>query len=164
MSSVQRFLKQTQPGLSFVDVSNAIANAYDLVPGSGNVVGNYPNSTGYMLAAAGTGLASLLTNASESPLVGGGANTNAVFIRDMGKTLLAPIGSLTGNVGYFRQYQLVVLSPNPAATGQTFGVVGPHLPSTGGSATYATFYLPSPVAGVLAVGVTDQNQVAGGQM
>ena len=122
MSSVTRFIRQVPTGTNFVgDASTLIQNAYDFVPTNGNYVGNYP--PGYVTAAANTSLAATLAAAD--------ASAGTAVVRDMGKTIYAPVSSLTGNLGYFREYQLLKVNPINAAqgflggpSGSTFGVVG----------------------------------------
>jgi hypothetical protein len=127
-----------------------------------------------MTLASQTGLQTALSNA-KSVLNG------QFLLRDMGKTITAPFvatlgASTTGApIGYFREYQLLVVTPITAAqgfiggvSGNTFGVVGPSV-STAGSSTYATFYLPVSIGGVgsaapATAALPAINTQAGGQM
>ena len=140
MSSVQRFLKQIPADKSQYAFNAAgVPNLYELVPGAGNVVGNYPGSVGYVQAlnsANGTGLL----------IAGLGAN---VVVRDMGKTIRAPIASPTGAIGYFRQIQFLLPGPLTSVVG---GVGAPSFGVTGGQAAasnYLTVYAPVAVGGIL---------------
>jgi len=151
MSSVTRFLRQVPVSAGFVNPGSIVSAALDFVPASGNYVGNYP--PGYVVPAAASGLATALSNAIQV--------VNAqVILRDMGKTIqcqyAATVGAslATAPTGFFREYQLLIVSPiNYSQTfiggtsGNTFGVAGPSV-STAGSSTYLTFYLPTVVAGV----------------
>ena len=101
MSSVQRFLRQIPTGTNFVgDASGLIAAAYDFIPTNGNYVGNYP--PGFVTQASNTSLSAALKAAEKS--------TGISVVRDMGKTIYAPvsstksIGDLTGDAGYFREF------------------------------------------------------------
>ena len=159
MSSVTRFLRQIPTGLTYVNPSTLISVALDFVPTAGNYVGNYP--PGYMATAATTGLSNILAG------VGGQA-----LVRDMGKTIFAPYASVAGNLGFFREYQLLSVTPiTPAqgflggVTGNTFGVVGPSSATVPGTSTFATFYLPVAIAGVGSPATLPViNAQAGGQM
>ena len=168
MSSVTRFLRQVPTGTNFVgDASALIANAYDFIPTNGNYVGNYP--PGFVTAAANTSLAATLAAAA--------VGTGTLVVRDMGKTILAPVSTtnlltdLTDESGYFREYQLLRVGPvvTPpgflgGSGGSTFGVVGQA--ALGSSPlSYATFYVPVVVNGVLGAGsVAGPTQLAGGQL
>jgi hypothetical protein len=79
----------------------------------------------------------------------------------MGKTIFCPfVQTVNASLaaapsGFFREYQLLMVNPIGAAqgfiggvAGSNFGVVGPAPATLPGSSTYATFYLPSMVAGV----------------
>jgi hypothetical protein len=172
MSSVTRFLRQIPTGANFVNPTSLTTSALDFVPATGNYVGNYP--PGYVVPASATGLSTILSNALTV--------TNGQFIiRDMGKTILAPfVATLAASLttapqGYFREYQLLQVSPisatqlfNGGVNGNTFGVIGPSV-STAGTSTYATFYLPVSIGGVGSAAPATAalpviNQVAGGQM
>lgn len=169
MSSVTRFLRQVPTGVGLVNPSSLISNALDFVPASGNYVGNYP--PGLMVPASETGLATVLSENNDVELPG------FSVIRDMGKTVLCPyaatVGATPQNVAYFRQYQLLRVNPISATqgflggvNGSNFGVVGPSAATVPGTSTYATFYLPTVVAGVLGSPSTlaDVNVNAGLQM
>jgi hypothetical protein len=101
-----------------------------------------------MVAATATGLSNvLLQNAAQA--------NGQIVVRDMGKTIFAPFGSATGNMGYFREYQLLNVSAIDATQGflggvggNNFGVVGPANATAPGTSTFATFYLPVVAAGV----------------
>jgi hypothetical protein len=151
MSSVTRFLRQVPVSAGFVNPDTITSAALDFVPASGNYVGNYP--PGYVVPAVATGLSTALSNAK--------LGNAQLILRDMGKTIqcqyVATVGaSLTSApTGFFREYQLLVVSPISASqlyiggtSGNTFGVAGPAPATTGGTSTYLTFYLPSVVAGV----------------
>jgi hypothetical protein len=169
MSSVTRFLRQIPTGLGLVNSSSLAAvagNALDFVPTSGNYVGNYP--PGVMVPANQTGLSAVLSAAAGS-----------LVIRDMGKTIFAPFATTptatpSANSGFFREYQLLSVSPivTPpgflgGVTGNTFGVIGPAPATAPGTSTYATFYLPVVVGGVgnaSAAAFSVPAVIAGGQM
>ncbi len=151
MSSVTRFLRQVPTGVGLINPDALTGSALDFVPTSGNYVGNYP--PGYIVPGTQTGLSTALTNAKAT---GGQA-----VIRDMGKTIFCPYVATVGASltaapsGFFREYQLLMVNPISAAqgfiggpAGSNFGVVGPSTATLPGSSTYATFYLPSMVAGV----------------
>ena len=171
MSSVTRFLRQIPTGLSYVNPSTLTSAALDFVPASGNYVGNYP--PGYMVPANATGLRSALSNAQ---LVANGQ----FLVRDMGKTIFAGFSATIGGTptvaGFYREYQLLVVSPISVAQGflggvggNTFGVAGPAPATAPGTSTYCTFYLPVVVGGVgsaapAVAALPDINGQAGGQM
>lgn len=144
MTSVQKFLRQRH-------VPNTILPApenpcyYVFVAGSGNYVGNYP--PGYMELAAAL------------PVPAQGA-----LIRDMGKTIKAPIsadsGSTFGTSGFFREVQVLdqaaMSVPTPTSS-VTFGVgtnsnVAKSINAAGnaGDFGYGTYYIPIVVEGTLA--------------
>ena len=151
MSSVTRFLRQIPTGVGLINPDTLTSSALDFVPTSGNYVGNYP--PGYVVPATQTGLSTALANAKA---LGGQA-----VLRDMGKTIFCPYVATVGAAltaapsGFFREYQLLMVNPIGAVQGflggpfgSNFGVVGPSNATLPGSSTYATFYLPSMVAGV----------------
>jgi len=161
MSSVTRFIRQIPASASHLNAATVVANAasmvYELVPSASNVVGNYP--PGHMQLASAALVAAI-----------GAAGANVV-LRDMGKTILAPVTSLSGNQGFFRQVQLIAPAAlsasqgfNGGSAGSTFGVLGAsNVPDA--YTDYLTFYIPVSVAGVNygPVGV-NAYPVAGGQM
>jgi len=150
MSSVQRYTRQVPLSTTYYSLPSGSA-VYQMIPGSGNVVGNYPNTTGYMSAYTYT-------------------VSGAVMARDMGKTIYAPVDSLTGNAGWFRQIQ--ILKPSAVTNaqgfiggtaGQTFGVVGDaNTPNS--NMDYFTVYIPVPVGGILSGSLTTCTSIAGGQL
>ena len=172
MSSVTRFLRQVPTGQALY-AGNSLAQiadaACEFVPTAGNYVGNYP--PGYVRPAAAATKAAI-TNAAD------GYTQQLPIVRDMGKTIFAPIadgsGALSGSNGYFRQIQVLV--PQPITTtqgfiggpaGSVFGVVGGSPPGTNPSyAQYLTVYVPTSVAGVYAqpTGVTPLPDGPQGQM
>jgi hypothetical protein len=128
MSSVTRFIRQTSPAHQYFTVPAGYtgAAAYEFVAAAGNTVGNYP--PGYVQTASAALIAAVTAAASTS-----------VF-RDMGKTIRAPIGSLTGSVAFFRQVQMIAPAPLASYTG-AFGVQG--APANPDALTnYLTFYVP----------------------
>lgn len=168
MSSVTRFLRQIPTGMHYVNPSTLTSSALDFVPTSSNYVGNYP--PGYVVPAAQTGLSTALTNAGA---------VGMVAIRDMGKTIFCPYVATVGASlaaapsGFYREYQLRVVSPITASQGfiggvggNTFGGAGPAPSTAPGTSNYATFYLPTVVGGVgpatLSLPVVNVN--AGAQM
>lgn len=161
MSSVTRFIRQIPVSTTYYNVSSAVlagTNVYEFVPTAANYVGNYP--PGYMQTASAA-----LINA-----LGTAGSTTDLILRDMGKTIFAPVGSSSGNSGYFRQVQLLKPSAITAAqgfiggtAGQTFGVLGAE--GTPDAYTdYMTFYIAVPVAGVLGGVLSGLTPIAGGQM
>jgi hypothetical protein len=158
MSSVTRFLRQIPTGLQYANAPDTSA-VFEFVPTAGNYVGNYP--PGYMQTAS----------AALAAAVNYYKNLPGSLVRDMGKTIFAPIGSATGaTAAYFRQFQLLVTGPinttqgfigGPA--GSTFGVVG--APATPDAYTnYMTFYVPVVVGGVGNAGFNGPTLQAAGQM
>jgi len=142
MSSVSRFIRQIPAQASYLNAATIAASpatmVYELVPDASNVVGNYP--PGYVQLASAD-----LVGAITGAVTAAGAASSLV-LRDMGKTILAPVGSASGNQGFFRQVQLLrpaALSAsqgfNGGSSGSTFGVIG---------VDYLTFYIPVSVAGV----------------
>jgi hypothetical protein len=155
MSSVTRFLKQYDPSQSYLTVPASLTALYEFVP-SGTVTGNYP--AGYVQAVSGTAATEIVKQAV--------AGNGTLVLRDMGKTITAPITSATGVVGRYRQVQLLGVK-DLNATNQTFGVLGQP---AGGAATnanvsYYVLYIPVPIAGVLgAAPLTGVAALVGGQM
>jgi len=127
---------------------SAGTGVYEFQPTATNTVGNY--APGFMALAGAEMIAALVV---------AGASTNLV-LRDMGKTVQAPVTSLTGAVGFFRQVQLL----KPAASGTSFGVLGAS--NTPDAYTdFFTFYIPVPVAGISVVAALSlAAPIAGGQM
>lgn len=127
-----------------------------MIPGSGNYVGNYPNSF------SGTNPGSVVV-VSTSYMSG-----TTYYLRDMGKTIYAAVG--TGSIpgsgskpGYFRQVQVITPSIVTSPTASTnFGVGMPPVVTGGngapgtspagniGDAGYNTFFIPIIVGGVVA--------------
>jgi len=158
MSSVTRFIRQINNNNAYVAASAALlaapaTYAFELVPDAGNVVGNY--APGFMRAAP-----SSLINAIDALKL-----ANPV-LRDMGKTVRAPLGSASGAIGYFRQVQLLVPSGESGnfiggPSGHVGGVVGG---SPDAYSPYLTFYVPVVVYGVNAVPAGMAPAVLFGQM
>ena len=149
MSSVTRFLKQVDPSTSYSSIGDLISSVstrvFEFVPSSGNVVGNYP--PGYVQAASAALQAALATIAATP--------ASQCVVRDMGKTILAPIGSLTGARGYFRQVQILLPGTVSATQGFIGGPAGNTFGVLGAAATpdaytnYMTLYIASPLTGIL---------------
>ena len=187
MSSVTRFLRQISTADQIVapgTLSTLAAAAYEFVPTTANYVGNYPPGGMVLATSASSGIAGQIANINN---VNAGNANALVVLRDMGKTVYAPVisgatpevtaqsltGLPAGNYGYFRQYQLLALNPIVnnnfigGPTGTTFGVAGTQ---SAGYTPYLTFYLPSAVAGVFAGTVVSGasnalvSQAAGGQL
>ena len=137
MSSVTRFIRQIQPDNTYHSAAAVLAApatyAYELQPSAG-AIGNYP--AGFMAAASGA-LATALTASTYA--------ANSALLRDMGKTVRAPVGSISGNVGYFRQVQLLVPSHAGVAANVQGAVSVPDQYTS-----YLTFYVPVAVAGISA--------------
>ena len=155
MSSVTRFIKQVPLSTTYYSVPASMitgvaigTGVYEFVPTATNTVGNY--APGYMAAAGAEMVAALTVAGTAATLV----------LRDMGKTVQAPVTSLTGNVGFFRQVQLL----KPAASGTSFGVLGAS--NTPDAYTdYFTFYIPVPVAGISVVAALSlATPIPGGQL
>ncbi len=158
MSSVTRFIRQVPVSTTYynaVAVLGATSTmVFELVPSASNIVANYP--PGYVQTAS----AALIAALADAVTAHTAAN---LVLRDMGKTIYAPIGSLTGDSGYFRQVQLLRPSAISAAA-QSFGVLGgQNIPDA--YTDFLTFYIPVAVAGVKGVSVNTQAfAIAGGQM
>ena len=151
MSSVGRFIRQVDNSNHFLSaatvVSSAATLAFELVPDASNIVGNY--APGYM-AAAGAGPLAVAIAAANA------RSSGNIVLRDMGKTVRAPLSSATGTIGFFRQVQLI----DPALGAA--GVLG--APATPDAYTnYLTFYVPIAINGVCVVpaGVTVVHPVQG---
>jgi hypothetical protein len=140
MSSIQSFLRQRNVANSIFQAPTTEDCYYVFVAAPGNYVGNYP--PGYMVAVSGL------------------PEGMGALVRDMGKTIKAPIG--TGNIaatsGFFREIQFIDPQPAVSATGSTTFGVGTNslgagaLPSAGnaGDSGYGTYYLAIVVDGTLA--------------
>jgi hypothetical protein len=119
--------------------------AFEFVPASGNVVGNYP--PGYMVPAS--------TVLKDAIAALNGLNSNGTLLRDMGKTVKCglgggspstPVAPANANVRFFRQVQLVTpvdqSSVVGGVSGNTFGVQGGvALPSSSPNAPFMVFYV-----------------------
>jgi hypothetical protein len=167
MSSVTRFIRQVPVSTTYYAAPSAMlasaTGVYEFVPTAANYVGNYP--PGYMQSAS----AALVLAIQQASNAASAAGTSLI-LRDMGKTIFAPVTSATGNGGFFRQVQLL----NPTAVlasqgfiggtaGNTFGVLGAA--NTPDAYTdFMSFYVPVPVAGVAGVALTGMTPIAGGQM
>lgn len=155
MSSTQGYLRQRSiPNTLFKAPTNGCY--YIFVAGAGNYVGNYP--PGYMVFAEG------------HPFDISGIN---YIIRDMGKTIKAPIlaSGVLGTPGFFREFQFIdPVSVATPTSSTTFGVFGDAAqsfpPGNVGNTGYATFYVPIVVDGIVASGATLPNPylAMGGQM
>jgi hypothetical protein len=154
MSSVTRFIRQIPASASHLNAAALVAGAatlaFELVPSAGNIVGNYP--PGYVQNSAALAAAIAAANAAAS---------GAVMLRDMGKTILAPVGSLSGAQQYYRQVQLIAPAALSSGFVGNFGVLGAaNTPSA--NVDYLSFYIPVSVAGVGAA--INAYPVAAGQM
>ena len=169
MPSIQAEPRQIPTGQQYYTGSSIFGLlfqcALDFIPAPGNYVANYP--PGYVITGLDTELGKALLTANTS--------AGQFLIRDMGKTIFASFGSLTGNKGYYRQFQLLRVNPITSTqgfiggpTGTTFGIVGNSSVTPPSTSTYATFYLDETTAGVLGAycgtNQTVLNPVAGGQM
>jgi len=167
MSSVSRFIRQVPLSTTYYNAATVLGATstmvFEFVPTSANYVGNYP--PGYVQAAPAALQASL-----AQAVAAAGAAGNLV-LRDMGKTIFAPVASLTGSAGYFRQVQLLLPAQITAAqgfiggtSGTTFGVLGAAgVPDV--YTDFLTFFIPVSVAGVTGTNViTNAYALAGGQM
>jgi hypothetical protein len=156
MSSVTRFIRQVPVSTTYYNAVTILGATstmvFELVPSASNIVANYP--PGYVQAAS----AALQASLSEAVAAHTAAN---LVLRDMGKTIFAPVGSLSGDSAYFRQVQLIRPSSGAA---QTFGVLGAQN-SPDAYTDFLTFYIPVAVAGVKGPQVNTQAfAIAGGQM
>jgi hypothetical protein len=162
MSSVTRFIRQIPASNTYYNAAvvcasgNVATYCYQFNPAASNTVGNYP--PGHMTAASAALSGSI---AGAATAAGGVAN---LILRDMGKTVQAPIGSLTGPSGFFRQVQLLSPSALTAAQGYNGGLSGNTFGVSG--INYLTFYVPVVVLGIAGVTTaTAQDLVgAGGSM
>lgn len=167
MSSVTRFIRQIPAEASHLSAATIAASpatmVYEFVPAASNVVGSYP--PGYLQLASAP-----LILAIQQAVAAAGAASNLI-LRDMGKTILAPVGSASGNQGFFRQVQLIAPAAlsasqgfNGGSNGSAFGVLGAAgVPDA--YTDFMTFYIPVSVAGVnygpIAI---NAYPLAGGQM
>jgi outer membrane lipoprotein SlyB len=163
MSSVTRFIKQIPAGSMYYTNPNLVGmTLYKLVPASGNVVGSYPPGHVEVVSAPGAVHASIQSLYTS-------LNSGTLVLRDMGKTIQAPVGSLTSvNVGFFRQVQILLPASSNTVVGglggSNFGVVA--TPAIDSNTSYMTVYVSVPLGGVyagvsVASGLT---QLAGGSM
>ena len=154
MSSVTRFIRQIPASASHLNAAAVVAGAatlaFELVPSSGNIVGNYP--PGYVQKSAALDAAIAAASAAAS---------GAVLLRDMGKTILAPVGSLSGAQQYYRQVQLIAPAALSSGFVGNFGVLGAANTPTA-NVDYLSFFIPVSVAGVGAA--VNAYPVASGQM
>lgn len=145
MSSVTRFLKQHEASQSYLSVPSSLTSLYEFVASAGTV-GNYP--AGFVRGVTGDAATAIVRQSAVGTLI----------LRDMGKTITAPVTSLTGVIGRYRQVQLLAARDLNAAN-NTFGVVGEA------AYNYFTLYIPVPVGGVLgAAPLAGVAPLAGGQM
>jgi len=151
---------------------SAGTGAFEFAPAASNYVGNYPPG---LVGPAGPQLIAAFANASAAATAASGV----VILRDMGKTIFAPIatsyanlvaGTAGSNYGYFRQVQLLI----PGAISSTQGFIGGTSGSNFGVqgaanvpdayTDYFTFYVPVTIGGILGTGSTVLTPIAGGQM
>lgn len=167
MSSVSRFIRQVPLSTTYYNAATVLGASstmvFEFVPTSANYVGNYP--PGYVQTAP----AALQASLAQAVNAAGAAGN--LILRDMGKTIFAPVASLTGNAGYFRQVQLLLPAQITAAQGFIGGTSGSTFGVLGAAGTpdvytdYLTFYIPVTVAGVTGTNViTNAWASAGGQM
>lgn len=153
MSSVTRFIRQIPTSNTYYSAAiiagTPATYCYEFNPSASNTVGNYP--PGYMTAAS----LALQTAINQAANAQGGVAF--LVLRDMGKTVQAPLNATTGSVGFYRQVQLLAPSALSAAqgyngglSGNTFGILGagntPDLLTD-----YLTFYVPTVVLGIAGV-------------
>lgn len=135
MSSIQRFLKQRNLATSIIQAPDNDCY-YIFVAAPGNYVGNYP--PGYMQLAS--------VNPALIP--------QGTLLRDMGKTIKAPIGTNpSATAGFFQEVQFIAPQPSSGTFGVGQGSQGAGtLPSAGnaGDAGYGTYYLATAIDGTLA--------------
>lgn len=150
MSSVTRFIREIRQSASVLSASVVAAApatlVYELVPSAANIVGNYP--PGYVQTAS----AALILAIQQAVNAAGGAGN--LVLRDLGKTILAPIGSASGNQGFFRHVQLLAPAALSAAQGFNGGSAGSSFGVLGAANTpdaytdFLSFYIPSNIAGI----------------
>jgi hypothetical protein len=134
MTSVLKIQRQRDKATTFLEAPNEPIYFY-FVPIMGNYIGNYP--PGYMM-----------------PI--GMVPPAGTLIRDMGKTVVAPVSFDSRAIsGFFRAVQLITPSPAVSAIGKTtFGVGGnvPRSLTTGniGDMGYRTYYVAVVVDGTIA--------------
>jgi hypothetical protein len=150
MSSVTRFIRQIPAEASHLSAATIAASpasmVYELVPAASNIVGNY--GPGYVQLAS----APLILAIQQAVNAAGAASS--LILRDLGKTILAPVGSASGNQGFFRHVQLIAPAAlsasqgfNGGSGGSSFGVLGAaNVPDA--YTDYMSFYIPVSVAGV----------------
>ena len=139
MSSVTRFIRQIPVNSQFHSTAllttgvNSATMAFEFVPASGNVVGNYP--PGSMVAAS--------TVLKDAIAALNGLNPNGTLLRDMGKTVKCA-GPGSSDLRFFRQVQLITPSNQSSVvggvSGNTFGVQGGVAPSFP-NAPFMVFYV-----------------------
>jgi hypothetical protein len=155
MSSVTRFLKQYDASQTYLSVPTTLTQLYEFVPSTGTT-GNYP--AGFVQSIAGTAVATYIVQQ---------AATGTLIMRDMGKTITAPITNLAGVVGRYRQVQ-VLAARDLNATNNTFGVIGVPAGTptyTDAYVSYYVLYIPVPIGGVLgAAPLAGVNVLTGGQL
>lgn len=151
MSSVTRFIRQIPAEASRYSAATVATNpstmVYELVPDAANVTGNYVGN-GYVQLAS----TALVLAIQQAVNAAGGAGN--LVLRDMGKTILAPVAGLSGNKGYFRHVQLIAPAAlnnaqgfNGGSNGSAFGVLGAA--NTPDAYTdYLSFYIPVSIGGV----------------
>jgi hypothetical protein len=193
MSSIGSSLRQIPVATTYYDAVTVLADVVDefvnanpqthvfeLVPDSGNYVGNYP--PGQMIVATPPLVQAIAEAFNDN---GGDINDPIVtpsrlFLRDMGKTIYAKIVNknvipspppFTG-FGYFRQVQLLAPKAITATQGFLGGVNGTTSGVLGGPlnpddyTNYATFYIAVSIGGVglTQAATTKAYCLAGGQM
>lgn len=145
MSSVTSSLRQIPTGLQYYAVPNPAPTYYVPVNTSNPTVINDPTVTNYPLS---------LTNLNITLPQG-----STPILRDMGKTVKATV---SGNISYYRQYQLIVPQAATTPISPNDGVIGSDvIPST--AAPYYTVYLPVTIIG-MGTYTTGLTPLAGGQM
>jgi hypothetical protein len=161
MSSVTRFTRQIPVSTTYYSVPASVlagTSVYEFVPTAANYVGNYP--PGYVTA----------THAALNAALATAGTTATLVLRDMGKTIYAPVESAGLTSGYFRQVQLLLPSGISASQGFIGGTAGNTFGVLGGALTpdvytnFMTFYIAAPVGGVLAGVLSGATPIAGGQM
>jgi len=173
MSSVTRFIRQKDLAAKYYSASSVIganaaavpaavaANCYEL--NSGSVVGNYPApAVGFMILGS-----SALQTAIAQVVNANGNNSANLCLRDMGKTIRAPVTSATGSQGFFRQVQLLnpvgVSSYLGGTSGNVFGVNGAAA-TPDAYTNYLTFYIPIVVDNLNVNQASTFHNIPSGQM
>ena len=169
MTSVTSFMRQVPLSTTYYNAQGVMTSAstcaFEFVPDGSNYVGNYP--PGYMVAG---GVGSALATAIAAAKLAAGSYYYSMVLRDMGKTIYAPVGASTSpdtrQYAFFREVQLITPTYNSATGAAGHSLIGGPNGTTFGVGVCLTFYVAATVAGVglPLAGCADVYPVAGGQM